>query len=54
MKSDCDSLGRKIEFIDIDSKDRRVGHVHNVTSLDLPESREVNSRMLGFMIGNLH
>lgn len=54
IKSDCDSLGRKIEFIDIDSQDRRVGHVHNVTSLDLPESREVNTRMLGFMIGNLH
>lgn len=54
IKSDCDSLGRKIEFIDIDSQDRRVGHVHNVTSLDLPESKEVNTQMLRFMIGNLH
>ena len=54
VKSDCDSLGRKVDFVDIESQDRRVGHVHNVTSLDLPESREVNSRMLGFMIGNLH
>ena len=54
VKSDCDSLGRKVDFVDIESQDRRVGHVHNVTSLDLPESREVNSRMLGFMGSNLH
>ena len=54
VKSDCDSMGRKVDFVDIESQDRRVGHVHNVTSLDLPESREVNSRMLGFMGSNLH
>ena len=28
VKSDCDSLGRKIDFIDIEAQDRRVGHVH--------------------------
>jgi acetyl esterase/lipase len=49
VKSDCDSLGRKIDFIDIEAQDRRVGHVHNVTNQDLPESREVNTRMLEFM-----
>lgn len=53
IKSDCDSLGRKIEFIDVESQDRRVGHVHNVTNLDLPESKDVNSRMIGFMNQNL-
>lgn len=53
IKSDCDSLGRKIEFIDVESQDRRVGHVHNVTNLDLPESKDVNSRMIGFMNHNL-
>lgn len=53
IKSDCDSLGRKIEFIDVESPDRRVGHVHNVTNLDLPESKDVNSRMIGFMNHNL-
>ena len=52
--SDCDSLGRKVDFIDIESEDRRVGHVHNVTSLDLPESKEVNTRMLEFMNRNLY
>ena len=54
IMSDCDSLGRKVDFIDIESEDRRVGHVHNVTSLDLPESKEVNTRMLEFMNRNLY
>ena len=49
IKSDCDSLGRKIEFMDIDSRDRKVGHVHNVINQDLPESQEVNGRMIAFM-----
>lgn len=53
VKSDCDSLGRKVDFIDIESQDRRVGHVHNVTDLDLPESIAVNTRMLEFMNQNL-
>ena len=49
VKSDCDSLGRKIDFTDIEAQDHRVGHVHNVTNQALPESREVNTRMLEFM-----
>ena len=49
VKSDCDSLGRKIDFIDIEAQDHRVGHVHNVTNQNLPESRKVNTRMLEFM-----
>ena len=49
IKSDCDSLGRKIEFLDIQSNDRRVGHVHNVSSYNLPESKTVNDRMVAFM-----
>ena len=49
LKADCDSLGRGITFIDIPSDDRKVGHVHNVVSLDLPESREVNGKMLEFL-----
>jgi len=53
IRSDCDSLGRGIEFIDIASEDRRVGHVHNVTHPDLDESKEVNRRMIAFMDRNL-
>ena len=53
IKSDCDSLGLGVEFLDIPSEDRKVGHVHNVIKEDLPESREVNGRMLDFMNRNL-
>ncbi len=49
IKSDCDSLGRTLDFLDIQADDRNVGHVHNVTAPDLPESREVNGRMIAFM-----
>lgn len=49
LKADCDSLGRAIEFVDIQSKDKKVGHVHNVSNPALPESRTVNARMIEFM-----
>ena len=54
IKSDCDSLRRTVDFIDIESEDRRVGHVHNVINQDLQESKEVNTRMLEFMNKGLH
>ena len=54
IKSDCESMGRKLDFINIESQDRRVGHVHNVTRLDLPESKEVNTRMIEFMNRHRH
>lgn len=49
VKADCDSLARPLEFVDVASDDRRVGHVHNVVDQDLPESRDVNARMIAFM-----
>lgn len=49
IKADRDSLSRPMEFVDIASKDKKVGHVHNVVKTDLPESREVNARMIAFM-----
>lgn len=49
IKADCDSLARPLEFVDIESDDRKVAHVHNVTAPGLPESQEVNSRMVAFM-----
>lgn len=49
LKEDCDSLGMEITFVDIDSKDKAVGHIHNVTAPDLPESQEVNGAMMEFM-----
>ena len=49
IKADCDSLGRALDFVDIQSDDKKVSHVHNVTDQSLPESREVNGRMVAFM-----
>ena len=49
LKSDCDSLARPLTFVDVPSNDKKVGHVHNVTDPDLPESRSVNARMIQFM-----
>jgi len=50
LKADCEALGRPIEFVDIESEDRAVGHVHNVVNPSLPESQTVNSRMIEFML----
>jgi len=52
LKEDCDSLGKAITFLDIASRDKKVGHIHNVTNIDLPESREVNGAMVAFMNAN--
>ena len=49
LVADCEALGREVEFLDIPSKDKKVGHVHNINFPDLPESREVNGRMAAFM-----
>ena len=53
IKADCDFLQRPLEFVDIASDDKRVAHVHNVTAPTLPESQEVNARMVAFMNGLL-
>lgn len=52
LKADCDSLDKAITFLDIASRDRKVGHIHNVTNINLPESREVNGAMMAFMKAN--
>ena len=49
IKADCDSLARPLEFVDIEADDNQVDHVHNVTKPNLPESREINARMVAFM-----
>lgn len=53
LKADCDSLGRSLDFIDIDSDNKKAGHVHNVIDLDLPESQTVNGKMLEFLNNHL-
>lgn len=47
IKSESERKGRAVVFVDIQSK--KVGHVHNVTDPDLPESQTVNARMMAFM-----
>lgn len=49
LKQDCEDIGKPFTFIDIPSKSMKVGHIHNVTKLDLPESQEVNGTMVTFM-----
>ncbi len=49
LKADCDSLARPLTFVDVPSNNKKVGHVHNVTDPELPESRSVNARMIQFM-----
>jgi len=49
LKADCDALGRPVEFLDLESKNKGVGHVHNVIKPLLPESQTVNTRMMTFM-----
>lgn len=46
---DCGRQTRPFYFVFIDSKRREAGHVHNVSKPDLKESKEVNSKMIGFL-----
>ena len=39
----------KFKFIDIDSDNKEIGHVHNVITPELPESKEVNKAMIEFV-----
>ena len=53
LKEDCEMSGRPVVFVDIQSENKKVGHVHNVTDQSLHESQEVNARMVAFMEGLL-
>ncbi len=47
---DCGTSARPLEFVFIDSKRKKAGHVHNVSKPQLKESIEVNRRMINFLI----
>ena len=49
IKADCDATGRPVKFVDVESEDRAVSHVHNVIKPNLPESQFVNEQMTEFM-----
>ena len=46
---DCGTSARPVEFVFIDSKRKKAGHVHNVSKPQLKESIEVNRRMIKFL-----
>ena len=52
IREDSEALGRPLDFVDIASTDKKVGHDHNVLDIDLPASQEVNARMVEFMNAN--
>lgn len=50
---DCGTSSRPVEFVFIDSKRKKAGHVHNVSNPRLKESVEVNRRMIAFLSRSL-
>lgn len=48
LEQDCRKLGKEIKFVDIQSEDKRIAHVHNVLAVNLPESIRVNQAMMDF------
>ena len=49
LKADREAQGLSVEFLDIESDDKEVGHVHNVANPALPASKTVNAAMISFM-----
>ena len=48
LRDDFANLGRKMEFVYIESDRKAVSHVHNITMPEMPESIQVNDAMLSF------
>ena len=42
------SYKNKFKFIDIDSDNKEIGHVHNVITPELPESKEDREIIINF------
>ncbi|MBO4541207.1 MAG: alpha/beta hydrolase [Bacilli bacterium] len=49
LEADCEKLGIEHEKLFLESEDKKVGHVHNVIDVSLPESKQVNQAMLDFL-----
>lgn len=50
FKEDEPTFSFSYQFLFLETKNKKAGHVHNVTSLDLEESKEVNEAMDAFMM----
>ncbi len=53
LKEDLELLKKDHQFIDIDSDEKNVNHVHNVVYPELKESIQVNNAMIDFIMNNL-
>ena len=49
LNEDLTKFNYEHEYLYIDSDNKKVGHVHNVVSLDLKESKDINHKMIEFM-----
>ena len=49
LKADREEKGLPLEFLDIVSEDKKIGHVHNVIDPRFPESQKVNRAMVEFL-----
>ena len=49
LNEDMKVKNNKYKFIDLDSDDKNVGHVHNVIATQLPESIQINREMMAFI-----
>ncbi len=54
LKKDMEEKGHPFSFIDIASKRKGIGHVHNVLHIEYEESIQVNDAMIDFILGLKH
>ncbi len=48
IKEDWEKDGKPLEFVFVDNKSQKVGHVHNVTDIGLSDSIRVNEAIISF------
>ena len=53
LKEDLEKYQKNHIFMDVQSDDKNVDHVHNVTKPELKESIEVNTKMIDFILENM-
>ena len=49
LNEDCKNRKEKYVYLDLDSDNEKVAHVHNVVSPELEESKQVNEAMMKFI-----
>ncbi len=49
LEDDCQELGIEYEKVFLETRDKKIAHVHNIIAAELPESRQVNGAMVDFL-----